>query len=92
MSDTVGVRELRQHLSKYLARVRRGQRLIVTERNVPVAELVPLGREHPGLRRLVAEGRVVPPARQEPLEFSPVSLRGDRPASRALEAVRGERG
>lgn len=92
MYETVGVRELRQNLSAYLQRVREGQRLIVTERNKPVAELVPLGREHPGLKRLVAEGRVVPPGRGEPLDFSPVSLRGDRPASRALEAVRGERG
>jgi prevent-host-death family protein len=91
MYEEVGVRELRQHLSSYLARVRAGHRLIVTERNRPVAELVPLGREHPGLKRLVAEGRVVPPARTEPLDFSPVPLRGDRPASRALGAVRGER-
>jgi prevent-host-death family protein len=91
MYETVGVRELRQHLGAYLARVRDGHRLIVTERNRPIAELVPLGREQPGLNRLVAEGRVVPPARGEPLDFSPISLRGDRPASRALEAVRGER-
>lgn len=92
MYETVGVRELRQHLSKHLDRVRKGHRLIVTERNKPVAELVPLGREHPGLSRLIAEGRVVPPVRTEPLDFSPVSVRGDRPASHALEAVRGERG
>jgi prevent-host-death family protein len=91
MYETVGVRELRQHLSDYLARVRKGQRLIVTERNVPVAELVPLGREHPGLGRLIAEGRVVPPLRPEPLDYSPVSVRGARPATRALEVVRGER-
>jgi antitoxin (DNA-binding transcriptional repressor) of toxin-antitoxin stability system len=75
-----------------LREVARGRRLIVTERNRPVAELVPLGREHPGLRRLVAEGRVVPPTRAESLDFSPVPLRGDRPATQALEAVRGERG
>jgi antitoxin (DNA-binding transcriptional repressor) of toxin-antitoxin stability system len=75
-----------------LREVARGRRLIVTERNRPVAELVPLGREHPGLRRLVAEGRVVPPTRAESLDFSPVPLRGDRHATQALEAVRGERG
>jgi prevent-host-death family protein len=91
MYETVGVRELRQNLSKHLARVRAGHRLIVTERNRPVAELVPLGREHRGLNRLVAEGRVVPAAR-ELLDFSPVSLRGERPASRALEAARGDLG
>jgi prevent-host-death family protein len=92
MSDTVGVRELRQNLSVYLRQVQGGRRLIVTERNRPVAELVPLGREHPGLRRLVDEGRVVPPERTDSLDFSPVSLGGDRPATEALEAVRGERG
>jgi prevent-host-death family protein len=92
MYETVGVRELRQHLSAYLRRVREGERLIVTERNRPVAELVPLGREHPGLRRLVAEGRVVAPARAKPLDFSPVRVGGARPGTRALEAVRGERG
>jgi prevent-host-death family protein len=92
MSDTVGIRELRQNLSAYLRQVEAGQRLIVTERNRPVAELVPVGRHQPGLSRLVAEGRVVPPARAEPLDFSPIPLRGDRPATRALEVVRGERG
>jgi prevent-host-death family protein len=88
----VGIRELRQNLRAYLARVREGQRFVVTERNRPVAELVPLGRGQRGLDRLVAEGRVVAPLRPGPLDFSPVSVRGERPASRALEAVRGERG
>jgi len=36
---TVGVAELRQNLSKYLRLVARGERLVVTERNKPVAEL-----------------------------------------------------
>jgi prevent-host-death family protein len=42
MSGTVGVRELRQNLSVYLRRVKAGERLVVTEHNVPVADLVPL--------------------------------------------------
>jgi prevent-host-death family protein len=92
MYETVGVRELRRHLSAYLARVRRGERLIVTERNRPVAELGPLAREHPGLGRLIVEGRVVPPLRPERLDYSPVPVRGARPATEALEAARGERG
>jgi prevent-host-death family protein len=41
MSDTVGVRELRQNLSKYLDRVKAGEDLIVTERGRAVARLVP---------------------------------------------------
>lgn len=38
---TVGVRELRQNLSKYLARVKQGETLTVTERGHEVARLVP---------------------------------------------------
>ena len=39
MSETVGVAQLRQNLSRYLRRVARGERLVVTDRNRPVAEL-----------------------------------------------------
>lgn len=41
MLETVGVRELRQNLSRYLERVKDGEALIVTERGREVARLVP---------------------------------------------------
>jgi prevent-host-death family protein len=37
----VGVRELKNQLSRYLKRVRAGERLVVTERGKPVALLSP---------------------------------------------------
>jgi prevent-host-death family protein len=40
--DSIGVRELRQHASRYLARVERGETLEVTDRGRPVARLVPV--------------------------------------------------
>jgi prevent-host-death family protein len=43
MSDRVGVRELRQNLSKYLDRVKDGDDLVVTEHGRVVARLVPAG-------------------------------------------------
>jgi prevent-host-death family protein len=43
MSETVGVRELRQNLSRYLERVKAGEGLVVTERGRPVARLIPAG-------------------------------------------------
>jgi prevent-host-death family protein len=43
MSEAVGVRELRQNLSKYLDRVKAGEDLVVTERGEVVARLVPAG-------------------------------------------------
>lgn len=59
---TVGVRELRQNLSKYLERVKEGETLTVTERGHEVARLVPSGRETtPGYRRLAEKlGASVP--------------------------------
>jgi prevent-host-death family protein len=89
MSESVGIAELRQNLSLYLRRVSRGERLVVTDRNRPVAELGP-APSGPDLDRLIAEGQVSPPARRglpEPLELS-----GDpRALSRALDEVRGDR-
>lgn len=90
MSETVGVAELRQNLSVYLRRVERGERLIVTDRNRPVAELGPPPLGGSGLDRLIAAGRVSRPLRRGLPE--PIRLDGDpRALSRALDEIRGER-
>jgi prevent-host-death family protein len=60
-SNQVGVRELRQNLSKYLRRVVNGERLEVTERGRPVAVLAPLSESTSALARLVGSGRARPP-------------------------------
>lgn len=39
---TIGVRELRQHASKYLAEVVAGESIEITDRGHPVARLVPI--------------------------------------------------
>jgi prevent-host-death family protein len=90
MSESVGVAELRQNLSVYLRRVKRGERLVVTDRNRPVAELGPAPTAGPDLDRLVAEGRVSSPRRSGLPE--PLVLTGKPEAlSQALDEVRGER-
>ena len=58
----VGVKELRNHLSRYLQRVRDGDEVVVTDRGRAIARVVPVGAERV-LDRLIAEG-VVTPARQ----------------------------
>jgi prevent-host-death family protein len=60
-SERVGVRELRQNLSRYLRRVALGERLEVTERGQPVAVLAPMSKSSSALARLVASGRARPP-------------------------------
>ena len=58
----VGVRELRNHLSRYLDRVRGGDEVVVTDRGRAIARVVPVGGQRV-LDRLIAEG-IVTPARQ----------------------------
>lgn len=90
MKGTVGVAELRQNLSRYLRRVQKGERLVVTDRNRPVAELGPPPSTGSELDRLIAEGRVSRPLRRglpDPLELDgdPYSL------TSALDQIRNER-
>jgi antitoxin (DNA-binding transcriptional repressor) of toxin-antitoxin stability system len=58
----VGVREIRQNLSVYLDRVKKGEILYVTEYGSVVAMLAPLPAERLSpLERMVREGRAIPP-------------------------------
>lgn len=53
-----GVREIKDHLSEYLRRVRRGERVVITDRGRPIAALVALEEEAAGSAawRLVRRG------------------------------------
>lgn len=66
----VGVRELKQQLSKYLDDVERGAELIVTDRGRPKARIVPItaaGRLHSG----IDEGWIRAPLRRGPIDTHP---------------------
>lgn len=67
--ERIGVRELRQHASRYLQRVKAGETVEVTERGELVALLVPPSRAMSSRERLVADGRLVPASR--PLRLPP---------------------
>jgi prevent-host-death family protein len=57
--DTVGIRELKAHLSRHLKRVRSGTRLTVTERGRSIATISPVDApaDLSWAHRLVADGR-----------------------------------
>lgn len=40
-----GIREIKNRFSEYLRRVKQGEIVVITERNVPVARLVPVQEE-----------------------------------------------
>ncbi|MHB1446450.1 MAG: type II toxin-antitoxin system Phd/YefM family antitoxin [Acidimicrobiales bacterium] len=55
----VGIRELRGRLSDYLARVRGGEEMVVTDRGTAFARIVPINGGR-ALDRAIAEGLVTP--------------------------------
>lgn len=86
---TIGVRELRQHASRYLEEVAGGESIEITDRGHPIARLVPITGDP--WKDLVNAGEVVRAAR-------PMNAEGLKPtaypksASETLERLRrGER-
>jgi prevent-host-death family protein len=71
----VGVRELRDHLSRYLDRVRDGDEIVVTDRGRAIARVVPVGSERV-LDRLIAEGIVTPARRPKRRAGKPIKAKG----------------
>jgi prevent-host-death family protein len=86
---TVGARELKTRLGTYLRRVRNGQRILVTDRGTPVAELRGLrgdGESLEGrLERLEAAGLVSRPSRRALVPFRRVRSRGASAARAVVE-------
>lgn len=50
--SSAAVAELKTQLSRYLSRVKAGQEILVTERGIPIARLVPVQRIDAGLESL----------------------------------------
>lgn len=86
--ERIGVRELRQHASRWLKRVAAGESIEVTERGRPVAVLAP--PRHVSVRdRLLAAGRLVS-GRGDLRDVTPLPAR-DRPTlSETLAHMREE--
>lgn len=84
----VGIRELRQNLSKYLERVVRGETLQVTDRGKPVAVLAPLPEQESALGRLQRDGRLV----RARVVLAGIGMPPARPNSMAIsDALAGQR-
>ena len=87
--DVIGIRELRQHASRYLKRVAAGESIEVTDRGRPVARLVPVASDP--WQDLINAGDVQPGSGRAALSgIAPVEYGFN--ASRILEELReGER-
>lgn len=90
----VNIAKLRGHLSTYLKRVRRGEEILVRDRNTPVAKLVPLSESETydeRIVRLAAQGVVRLP--EKPLDWETIfSIPGcSVPLEKVLAALEAER-
>lgn len=70
-----GVRELRNHLSRYLERVKDGEELVVTDRGRAVARVLPMSGERT-IDRLIAEGIVTAAKGQKRASAQPIRSAG----------------
>lgn len=95
-TNTVGVRELRQNLSVYLERVKKGEALTVTDRGAEVAILRPMPKSNDLIERLIAEGRATPAKRHIRDVIRDIAPKrrpwdGDTPLEEILDEIRAER-
>jgi prevent-host-death family protein len=88
----VSVRVLKNRLSEYLRRVRAGERVIVTDRGQPIAELIPLRSQRLSSKQrlmlLEEAGEVTRPRGRRLADFEPSPIRG-RPVAQTLLEDRG---
>ncbi len=94
MTIRIGIRELRQHASQYLRRVRAGETITLTDRGEPFAEIRPVNYRGSALDRLIATGRAKP-AEADFTEFldeyPPMpAKRGERPLSELVIQLRAD--
>ncbi len=91
---TVGARELKNRLGKYLGQVQAGSTLVITERGRPIAELRPVrpaGNDlEARLAELATQGLLSLPSLAERVDLQPVSVAG-APLSRTLLEDREDR-
>ncbi len=89
--ERIGVRELRQNASVYLARVKAGETVEVTERGRLVALLTPPAPAQSSRERLVAEGKIMPATSPWTLPEPRTPPPGAPSTREALDAEREER-
>lgn len=90
MAKRVGIRELREDLSRIVRRVQRGEVIDVTDRGRPIARLVPAGSVGGALADLVAAGKVRPARARGPLP-APLDVPSRMTSEEAIELLRGDR-
>ena len=90
---SAGVKDLKNNLSKYLHRVKKGEDLLITERGKVIARITPENHKKTSLletlRPLIRSGLLTMPSRKLNKDIpSPIELPGKPVSEIALEARR----
>jgi prevent-host-death family protein len=90
--EFVGIREMRQNLSRYAQRARHGESFLITDRGQEIAQLTPAPGRSSAVDRLVAERGATrgQGSLLDILEQLPVPIPG-RPTDEVLDELRSER-
>jgi prevent-host-death family protein len=88
LMERIGVRELRQHASHYLDRVKQGETVEVTERGRLVALLMPPAPSAAERDQLISQGRLLP---AQNAFVVPVGVAAEGTTAAALDELRSER-
>jgi prevent-host-death family protein len=84
----VGIKELRDGLSRYLDRVREGGTITVTDHGRPIARIRPVGRLT-AYEQMKLDGRITPARRPKGPAPEPIELAGGGTVSEFIAEQRG---
>lgn len=83
--QTVGIKDLKNSLSRYLAFVKNGEEIIVTERGKPIARIIAEKPAeisiHESLKPLIMKGGVAMPTKAIRKEAAPLGKLSGKPVS-----------
>jgi len=87
---SVGIKELKNNLSRYLSRVKKGEDVLITERGKTIARIIQEEPENASwreaLRRLMVKGMVTLPSRKIDKDIpAPIEVPGKPVSEMAIE-------
>lgn len=88
--ERIGIRELRQHASKWVAKAKAGTPIEITDRGQPVARLTPISPPDLDREALIADGLLVPAPRPRRLLAFDDLVEGS-PLTGILDEMRSDR-
>lgn len=90
---TVGIRELKIHLSRYLSKVRSGEEIIITDRNEPIARIIREPSSNKKLRdilvQMAGQGLIILPKKSiKKRNTLPIAIKGKKMSEIIIEERR----